>query len=277
MRVRSAFDRVTGERAGAVALGFIVLLALVAVFGPGVIDRDPSAISRSVLQPPSGSAWLGTDHLGRDMLTRIVIGARVSLVVGLLAAGMAGILGVTVGAIAGYFGRGVDLLLMRVSEIFQVMPTVIIGVAIVALVGAGLVNIIIVIAVLSWARTARVMRAEVLRVKELPYVDAVRCLGYDELILLLREVVPNALPAIIPLISLGVAEAILQESSISFLGLGSPDMVSWGLLLNDGLKNLLRAWWMTIFPGAAVFMTVLAFNILGDAVGALLNPRRVRA
>lgn len=277
MRVRSVFDRITGERTGFIALGFILLLALVAVFGPGLIGHDPSAISRNVLQPPSPSAWLGTDHLGRDMLARVVIGARVSLVVGLLAAGFAGILGVTVGAIAGYFGGVADLVLMRVSEIFQVMPTVIIGVAIVALVGAGLQNIILVIAVLSWARTARVMRAEVLRVKEMPYVDAVRCLGYNEFLLLLREVVPNALPAIIPLISLGVAEAILQESSISFLGLGSPDMVSWGLLLNDGLKNLLRAWWMTLLPGVAVFMTVLAFNIFGDAIGALLNPRRTQA
>lgn len=272
MRVLRRPQWLSAQAAGVGSLIFIVALALVAVVGPFVIPTDPNDISQAV-QPPSLDAPLGTDHLGRDQLTRMVYGARVSLLVGILAAGMAVIVGITIGACAGFFGGVVDLVLMRISEFFQVMPTLIVAVAIVALVGPGLFNIIIVIALLSWAQTARVTRAEVLRVKQLEYVDAIRCLGYREWVILLKEVIPNAIPAVMPLIALGVAEAILQESSISFLGLGSPDLISWGLLLHDGQANLLRAWWMIVFPGIATFVTVLAFNLFGDAVGSVLNPR----
>lgn len=272
MRVLRRPSWLSARAAGTVSLVYIVVLTLVAVVGPFVMRTDPTSISQAV-QPPSPDAWLGTDHLGRDQLTRMIYGARVSLLVGVLAAGMAVVVGITVGACAGFFGGVVDLVLMRISEFFQVMPTLIVAVAVVALIGPGLVNIVVVIALLSWAQTARVMRAEVLRVKQLEYVDANRCLGYRESVVLLREVVPNALPAVMPLIALGVAEAILQESSISFLGLGSPDLISWGLLLHDGQQNLLRAWWMIVFPGLATFFTVLAFNLFGDAVSTALNPR----
>ncbi|SDT16494.1 peptide/nickel transport system permease protein [Jiangella sp. DSM 45060] len=256
-----------------VSFVFIVLLVLVALVGPFVLPGNPAAISRDVLQPPSPDALFGTDHLGRDQLTRMVYGARISLLVGVLAAGMAIVVGIAVGACAGFFGGIVDIALMRMSEFFQVIPTLIVAVAIVALIGPGLANIIGVIALLSWAQTARVTRAEVLRVKQLDYVNAVRCLGHREFLVLLREVIPNSLPAVMPLIALGVADAILQESSISFLGLGSPDTISWGLLLHDGQQNLLSAWWMVVIPGLAIFATVLSLNILGDAVSTALNPR----
>lgn len=259
---------------GNATLAYIVVLVFIAIVGPWLGLADPTKISRNVLDPPSSSALLGTDHLGRDQLARMVTGVRVSLVVGFVAATMAIIVGVAIGATAGYLGGRVDMVLMRITEIFQVMPMLIIAVAIVAFIGPGLLNIIGVIALLSWAQTARVMRSEVLRVRNLGYVDAVRCLGYPERTLLLREVVPNALPAVMPLIALCVAAAILQEASISFLGLGSPDTITWGLLLHEGQKQILRAWWLTVFPGLAVFATVLAFNLFGDAVGHALNPRR---
>jgi len=259
---------------GNATLAYIVVLVFIAIVGPWLGLADPTKISRNVLDPPSSSALLGTDHLGRDQLARMVTGVRVSLVVGFVAATMAIIVGVAIGATAGFLGGRVDMVLMRITEIFQVMPMLIIAVAIVAFIGPGLLNIIGVIALLSWAQTARVMRSEVLRVRNLGYVDAVRCLGYPERTLLLREVVPNALPAVMPLIALCVAAAILQEASISFLGLGSPDTITWGLLLHEGQKQILRAWWLTVFPGLAVFATVLAFNLFGDAVGHALNPRR---
>lgn len=272
---RTAKDRLRAlGPAGVVSLAFIVLLVILALLGPLLIGRDPAKISHAILQPPSFAAPLGTDHLGRDQLARLLAGIRISLIVGTLAAGMAIVVGITIGAIAGYVGGKIDLLLMRVAEAFQVMPMLVVAVAIVAFVGPGLFNIIAVIALLSWAQTARVTRSEVLRVKHLEFVDAVRCLGYRERDLLVGEIIPNALPAVMPLIALGVADAILQEASISFLGLGSPNMISWGSLLQDGQRFILRAWWMTIFPGIAVFLTVLAFNVFGDAVSHSLNPRR---
>ncbi|WP_029138092.1 ABC transporter permease [Nakamurella lactea] len=265
--------RLLNNLSGRVSAVYILVLVIVALVGPLVISKDPSQISRSVLKPPSPSAWFGTDQLGRDQLARLVDGARVSLLVGVVAAGMAVIVGVLVGAFAGFFGGWLDIALMRVSEFFQVMPTLIVAVAIVALIGPGLFNIILVIAMLSWPQTARVTRGEVLRVKQLEYIDVARCQGRPEWRILLREVIPNAIPAVMPLIALCVAEAILQEASISFLGLGSPDTISWGLLLHDGQQNLLRAWWMSVIPGVATFITVLAFNLLGDSVSAALNPR----
>lgn len=272
MRARDRLLLVLRQPVGAISLVFIVGLVLVAIFGPSFLS-DPTRISRDVFVPPSPDFPLGTDHLGRDQLSRLVIGARVSLVVGFLAAGASVLIGITVGALAGFLSRKVDITLMRVSELFQVMPTLIVAIAFVALLGASLTNIIIVIAILSWAQTARVMRAEVLRVRQLDFVNAARCLGMRESRVLLREVVPNAIPAVLPLIALGVAEAILQESSISFLGLGSPDTISWGLLIHDGQRQILRAWWMIVFPGLAVFFTVLAFNLVGDAVATAMSPR----
>lgn len=270
---RRRLDWFHSDASARISLTFLVSLVVIALLGPVLMDTSPTSISQDALQPPSLDAPFGTDHLGRDQLIRMIYGARISLLVGVLAAGMAVIVGIAVGACAGYFGGMVDIVLMRVSEFFQVIPALIVAVAIVALVGPSLVTIIVVIALLAWPQTARVTRAEVMRVKQLDYVNAVRCLGHRESRILLREVIPNALPAVMPLIALGVAEAILQESSISFLGLGSPDTISWGLLLHDGQQNLLSAWWMVVIPGAAIFVTVLAFNVLGDAISTALNPR----
>ncbi|MFV0462072.1 MAG: ABC transporter permease [Nostocoides sp.] len=259
--------------AATISLVFLAVLLIVAVVGTMVLPGNGTQISRDVLQAPSGQAWFGTDQLGRDQFTRMVYGARISLLVGFTAAGVAILLGIAVGASAGFFGGVVDLVLMRISEFFQVIPTVIVAVAIVALVGPSLGIIIGVIAVLAWPQTARVARGEVMRVKELDFVNAVRCLGFREMPLLFREVIPNALPAVMPLVALGVADAILTESSISFLGLGSPDTITWGLLLHEGQKNLLNAWWMVVIPGLAIFATVLSLNLVGDAISTALNPR----
>lgn len=253
---------------------FILLLACVAIAGPILYPGDPLAISEHMLLRPGGSYWLGTDDLGRDVLAELVYGVRVSLFVGVVAAFAATIAGTAVGAIAGYFGGWFDTVVMRIAEFFQVMPTFILAVVIVALMGPGLTRVIAVIALLSWPQTARVARGEVLRVSQLDFVDGARCLGIPEWRILLGEVLPNAIGPVIALGTLVVGYAILLEASLSFLGLSSPDTVSWGRLLSVGQRFLFSAWWLSAFPGLAIFLTVLAFNLLGDTLGEMLNPRR---
>jgi peptide/nickel transport system permease protein len=167
-------------------------------------------------------------------------------------------------------------MLMRVAEVFQVMPTFILAAVIVALLGSGLSRVVLVIALLSWPEAARVMRGEVLRVKELEYVDAARCLGIGETAVMAREVAPNALAPVLAIGSLVIARAILLEASLSFLGLSSPDVVSWGRMAHSGQQLLYVAWWLSVFPGLAIFAVVLMFNLFGDAVGRALGPRPAR-
>ena len=264
------------ERVGVVAALYIaalVVIALAVQLWPGV---DPHQISSAVMQPPSLEHLLGTDELGRDVFTGLIFGIQVSLTVGFAAALAATLIGIVIGAVAGYYGGALDLLVMRISEIFQVVPSFILAAFIVALSGPGLSRVVAVIALLAWPQVARLMRGEVMRIKHLEFVDAVRCLGIDEGAILTKEVIPNALGPVLAAGTLIVAQAILLEAALSFLGLSSADLVSWGRLLNSGQRFLFNAWWLSVFPGLAIFVTVLAFNLLGDAVGAALNPRQAR-
>lgn len=265
--------RFLSHRLGTISLLIILALALAAVLANFLFTGDPKQISEDVMLAPSFAHPLGTDELGRDVLTNIVYGIRVSLTVGLLAALGASSLGSVLGALAGYYGGALDLIVMRISEIFQVIPTFILAAVIVALSGPGLPQIIIVIVILSWPQTARLMRSEVLRIRKLEYVDAVRCLGVSERRILVAEVVPNAIAPALAVCTLIVGQAILLEASLAFFGLSSPDIVSWGQMLNSGQRFLFNAWWLSFFPGLAIFVTVLAFNLIGDAVGFALNPR----
>jgi peptide/nickel transport system permease protein len=174
---------------------------------------------------------------------------------------------------AGYFGKGVDSLAMRVSESFQVLPTFILAALIVALIGAGIDRVIAVIALLAWPQTARLMRAQVLRVKQLDFVDAARCLGIGEWSIMLREVIPNSFAPVLATATLTIGDAILIEAGLSYLGLSDPTVVTWGRMLNSGQRYLFEAWWLSIFPGLAIFTTVLVFNVLGDVLNKVLNPR----
>jgi len=263
--------------AGVASALFIVFLVLVALFGPVIYSGDPLAISDSPMLHPGGSHLLGTDDLGRDFLAELVYGVRVSLFVGCVAAFAATVMGTLVGAIAGYAGGWVDTTIMRIAEFFQVMPTFILAVVIVALLGPGLLRVVAVIALLSWPQTARIARGEVLRVSQLDFVNGVRCLGVPEWRILIGEIMPNAVGPVLALGTLIVGYAILLEASLSFLGLSSPDIVSWGRILSVGQRFLFSAWWLSVFPGLAIFLTVLEFNLLGDALGDLLNPRRSRS
>jgi peptide/nickel transport system permease protein len=271
--MRELFQRLTGSPAGLVAAGFIVLLIAVTIIVPLINGLNPMTISSNALFPPSAQHLLGTDELGRDVLQLLIHGVRVSLSVGLLSALVASVLGVLIGAWAGYFGGRIDMFLMRIAEIFQVLPTFVLAAVIVAMLGPGTTRVIAVIAILAWPQIALVMRSEVYRVKQIDFVDAVRCLGYSEIYILVREVVPNALRSVVALGTLIVGQAILIEASLSFLGLSSPDVISWGGMLNSGQRYLFNAWWLSVLPGIAIFLTVLAFNFIGDALNAALNPK----
>jgi peptide/nickel transport system permease protein len=259
--------------AGVAGLSVVAVLAITTIVISLIPGIDPNQIADTVLLPPSPAHLLGTDELGRDVLMGIAFGARISLTVGLLAALAATLIGGLIGAFAGFFGGLPDLLVMRIAEIFQVVPTFILAAVIVALYGAGLAQVIGVIALLAWPQTARIMRGEVVRLKKLEFVDALRCLGIGDTSILLREIIPNALAPIFAVGTLIIGQAILLEAALSFFGLSSPDTVSWGRMLNSGQRFLNNAWWLSLFPGLVILVTVLAFNLVGDGIARALDPR----
>jgi peptide/nickel transport system permease protein len=202
-----------------------------------------------------------------------VYGARVSLTVGVLAAASSVVIGVVVGALSGFLGGAVDATLMRISEFFQTLPRFVLALIIVALFGAGLAKLILVIAILSWPQTARVVRASFLSLREAPFVDAARVGGMSTGAIILYEGLPNVLAPIVVTASLDVAAAILLEAGLGFFGLADPNLVSWGGMLNQAQQYLRQAWWMSLFPGLAISLVVLAFNVIGDGLNDALNPR----
>lgn len=271
---RLSFPR-TEHRGGGLAAGYLAILLVISILGL-VVHFNADVFSDRTMAPPSLGHPLGTDDLGRDVLRGILEGTQVSIAVGLASAFAAVFLGILIGALCGYYGGIFDLVVMRITEIFQVMPNFIMAAVIVALSGPGLTRIIFVIAILAWPQVARLMRAEVMRVKQMEFVDAVRCLGFRESRILMFEVIPNALGPVLAISTLIVGQAILLESSLSFLGLSSPDVTSWGRMLNNGQRFLFNAWWMSLFPGLAILLTVLAFNILGDVITSALDKRNRR-
>jgi peptide/nickel transport system permease protein len=257
-----------------VAAVFVVVVALLALVAPAIAGADPFAGGADALRPPgSPNHPLGTDHLGRDVWAQLVYGARVSLTVGGLAAASAVLIGVVVGALAGYFGGWVDNVLMRVAEFFQTLPRFVLALIIVALFGSGLGKLIFVIAILSWPQVARVVRASFLTLREAQFVDAARVGGMGSGAIIRSEILPNVVAPIVVTGSLDVAAAILLEAGLGFFGLGDPNLVSWGGMLNQAQQYLRQAWWMSVFPGLAISLVVLAFNVVGDGLNDALNPR----
>jgi peptide/nickel transport system permease protein len=260
-----------------VALGLLIVMVLAALLAPWVATHDPFSGSNDALLPPlSPGHWLGTDDLGRDIWSRVVHGTRVSLLVGIASSALAVTLGVTVGAVAGYFGGWIDVVLMRIAEFFQTLPRFVLALIVIALFGASTTKLIVVIGLLAWPQMARVVRATVASLQQAPFVDAARVAGMPDRTIIAKEILPNVAAPIIVLGSLDIASAILIEASLSFFGLGDPNAISWGGMLNDAQQFLRSAWWMSAFPGLAIAMTVLAFNLLGDALNDALNPRGER-
>ena len=259
-------------------LGLALMLAVLvgAIFADQIAPSDPFTSVGAPLQPPSLAHPMGTDDLGRDMLSGVVHGARTSLIVVLLAVALASIIGVTVGGIAGYRGGVLDDVLMRITEGFQAMPRFFLAIVVIALFGAGLGKLILLLGLTSWPMLARVVRAELLSLKEREFVEAARSFGASGFRILVRELLPNALPSTIVVVSLMGASVILLEASLGFLGLGDPDVISWGYLVNNAQRFIRIAWWMSVFPGAAIVVAVLGLSLLGDTINDLLNPHSNR-
>jgi peptide/nickel transport system permease protein len=256
--------------AGVVGSAAFIVCALV---GPHVAPFEPLSMSNDTLVPPGAGHWFGTDDLGRDVLSGVLHGARVSLLVGLLAAAGAVLIGIAVGATAGYAGGRTDEALMRMTEWVLVIPQFLIVLVVAAIFGADLRLVVIVLAAVSWPTTARITRAQFLALGEREFVVAARSLGASDVRVVVREILPNALPPVIVAASLQIPAAILSEASLRFLGLSDPDSVSWGAMLNQAQNFLAQAWWMPFFPGTAIFLTVLCFNLAGERLNEALNPR----
>jgi len=257
--------------AGLIGAGLFVLIAVV---GPWVSTFDPLALRPETLQPPGAPYWFGTDDVGRDILSGVLHGARVSLLVGLLSALGAVVIGVAVGTLAGYCRGRVDAVLMRATEWVLVVPQFLIVLVVAAIFGADLRLVVAVIAAVSWPTTARLTRAQFLALAEREFVTAARGLGSSDPRIALRQILPNALAQIVVTASLQIPAAILSEASLRFLGLSDPSRLSWGGMLNQAQNFLQQSWWMAFFPGIAIFLTVLSFNLAGEALNEALDPRR---
>lgn len=264
-----------GNPAGAIGLAIMLAILLIAIVGPLIYSHSPwRMVQRPFLAPFTvDSVRLGTDALGRDVATGLVHGARVSLLVGLVSTLVALAIGVPLGAIAGYLGGRIDDALMRFTEFFQTVPSFALAIVLVAVLQPSIYSIITAIAIVSWPPVARLVRGEVLSLRSREYVQAAVVAGHTTGWIIWREILPNTLSPIIVLGSLMVATAILLESSLSFLGLGDPNLMSWGYMVGAGRTVLRQAWWITVFPGIAILLTVLALNLIGEGLNDALNPR----
>ncbi len=255
----------------------IVVLVLLAVFAPLAAPYDPIAqddiVATSFLSP-SAAHPMGTDLFGRDVLSRIIYGARISLTIGFLAVALSITLGTLLGAVAGYFGGWVDALVMRFTDTVLSFPRLILLILIIALFQPSVLLIILVLGLTQWPGTARIVRGEVLSLREREFVQAARALGFGRGRIILRHIVPNVLAPVIVAATLGIGNTIVLEAGLSFLGLGvQPPTPSWGSMVADGRQNLIGAWWVTTFPGLTIVFTVLAFNLVGDGLRDALDPR----
>ena len=256
----------------------MLVAVLAALLGPFVSPFDPAAQELALrLEGPTGLHWFGLDELGRDIFARILSGARVSLMVGLIVVGVSATVGIVMGSIAGYFGGRIDEAISRVIDILLAFPGLLLAIALVAVLGPSLTNVILALTLIGWVGYARLVRGQVLRAREFEFVQAARALGAGTHRILVRHIVPTVLPAVTVQATLGMAGAILAEASLSFLGLGvQPPTPSWGTMLSYGKAHLLEAPHLTVFPGVAIAVLVLGFNFLGDGLRDALDPATKR-
>ena len=261
-----------------VGLVIVLVAVLAALVGPALSPYNPAAqeLARR-LEPPTLSHPFGLDELGRDILARLVAGARISLLVGLAVVSVSSVVGMLVGSIAGYFGGRVDDVISRVVDILMAFPGILLAIALVAVLGPSLTNVVLALSVIGWVGYARLVRGQALRARELDFVHAARALGAGSPRVVLRHVLPSAFPAVVVQATLGMAGAIIAEASLSFLGLGvQPPTPSWGTMLDAGRAHLFDAPHLTIFPGLAIALLVLGFNFLGDGLRDRVDPKLVK-
>ena len=272
---KSVFSRLMRHPSGAVGLILLALVLLMSASAGYLFPNGPYAIAGAPrLWPGADPAFpIGTDSLGRDLLAGLFYGSRVSLAIGAPAAAVSLIIGVLFGAVAGYYGGWIDDVLMRLTDAMQTIPSLLSAVAIVGVIGPSLTTITIAIAIVSWPMIARLVRAEFLRLRTYDFVQSCRIIGMSDLRIIFGQILPNCLAPIIVASSVLVATAIIVEASLSFLGLGDPNVMSWGTILSVGRQELRSAWYITAFPAVALVLTALALNLIGDALNDVLNPR----
>ena len=269
-----SFVRAYARNKGAVGgVAVLILVGLIAALAGWFFPYSPWDMQGAPFQPPGDPGFLlGSDSLGRDVAAGIAYGARVSLLIGGISTVVGLLFGVTLGAIAGYAGGALDDVIMRFTEFFQTVPSFVLAIVLVAIFSPSLSSIVAAIAIVSWPPVTRVIRAEFLSLRSREFVQAAHVLGRSHTAIVFREILPNALAPLIVLASLMVANAILLESGLSFLGLGDPNLMSWGFMIGAGRSVIRLAWWMSVFPGLAIFLTVLALNLIGEGLGDALNP-----
>jgi peptide/nickel transport system permease protein len=259
--------------AGLAGLLIVAFMVLMVTIGPSIRGVDPFDIVSAPFMPPDGETPMGTDYVGRDILAAVLAGGRASLSVGLFAAMLTAAIGLTVGSLAGYFGGALDTLLMKITEFFQVLPNLLFAMVLVTIFGPTLFMVTVSIGLASWMNVARLTRAEFLRLKEMDFVRSAVTAGATAPRLMLATILPNALPPIIVAAAFDISFAILLEGSLSFLGLSDPNRVSWGLIIGQNKNYVLDAWWTVVFPGAAIFLSVLGVCLASDGLNDALNPR----
>jgi len=253
----------------------VCMIAMLAMFAPWLAPYDPTEINvRDILMPPSWQHWCGTDTLGRDVFSRMLYGARISLAVGFVAVGLSIVIGVALGAMAGYMGGRTDTLIMRSTDMVLCFPTFFLILAVIAFLEPSIWNIMIVIGLTSWMGVTRLVRAEFLSLRRREFIQAAESLGVSPLRLIWKYLLPNAMGPIMVSAVLGIAGAVLVESGLSFLGLGvQPPDPSWGNILTEGKDNIQLAWWLSLYPGLAILITVLGYNLLGEGLRDVFDPK----
>ncbi|WP_100010182.1 ABC transporter permease [Lentibacillus sediminis] len=274
-KIGEFFSNLSRSWTGMLGFGIIMLLLFLSIFGPWITPYDPmhAEFSKGLLPPLTDGHLLGTDHLGRDIFSRIIMGARVSVIIGIATACIAGVIGTIVGIIAGYFRGWIDIVLMRLVDVQLSFPFIVLVLVINAIIGAGLRNIIISLAIGGWVIFARVIRSEVLALREKEFITSSIATGVSRLQILVKHILPNLFTPIIILASLQIGTYIIAEASISFLGFGvQPPTPAWGNMLNEGRDYIFSSWWLVTFPGIAIVITALGVNLFGDWLRDTLDP-----
>ncbi|MBS3788472.1 ABC transporter permease [Candidatus Bipolaricaulota bacterium] len=276
-RIKENFSKFARNRIALVGAIIFLLVIFTAIFSPQITPFDPNRQDFGMISPPSTSHVLGTDDLGRDLLSRLISGARISLIVAFSAVSLALVVGVTLGLLAGYYGGLVDMLVMRYIDLQWSLPNLVIAVGLMAVFGRGLINIILAISVAWFDDFARITRGEVLGIREVDYVSAARSLGGSDGRILIRHILPNSIAPIIVQATICLAWGILAEASLSYLGLGvNPSTPTWGLILSDARGFFSFAWWLAVFPGVAIMITTLSVNFLGDGLRDFFDVREIK-
>ena len=261
------------NHAALVGLIVILLIVVAAVFAPLIARYDPNALDLiNMRKPPSAAHWFGTDDMGRDVFARVIYGGRLSLMIGFIPSVISLILGTTLGLMAGWMGRHVDAIIMRLADIVLAFPSLLLAMVVMYTLGSSILNMFIALSIINWAGTARVVRAQTLSLKEKEFVEAARSMGVSHLSIVFKHILPNCLPNLIVLFTLDIPGAIMWESSMSFLGVGDPNAASWGLMVSQGKSYAYMCPWLILAPGLAILVTVMAFNFLGDGLRDAIDP-----